>query len=336
MNILFYDFRNAESKYFEENPQSDFDIKFIKTPLNESTEISEHDANETCIISVFTTSRITEKVLDKFKNLRLITTRSTGFDHIDIEECAKRNIRVVNVEQYGKTSISEYTIGMIIMLVRNIVPAVRDMKRMEVNIPKYTGRDLCNLKLGIIGTGAIGASLCKIAHSLGMEILAHDIIKNHEIENIVSYVDLSTLLKNSDIVSLHIPYNKENYHIISSQEISIMKEGSFLINTARGELIDTVALYDAIETKKLGGCALDVQECESLVINMRKDPLKIDNSDNNCLQKAMIIQKLAALDNVIITPHIAYNTTDAINTILAITFSNIRDYLKGLNTNRIV
>ena len=99
---------------------------------------------------------------------------------------------------------------------------------------------------------------------------------------------------------------------------------------------DIFKLYDAIETKKLGGCALDVQECESLVINMRKDPLKIDNSDNNCLQKAMIIQKLAALDNVIITLHIAYNTTDAINTILAITFSNIRDYLKGLNTNRIV
>ena len=128
MNIIFYDFREAEKSYFERNPNEDFDIKFTKEPLNKLTEVSEQEARETCIISVFTTSDICKDVLDKFKNLRLITTRSTGFDHIDIDECARRNICVINVEQYGKSSVTEYTLGMIIALVRKVVPAVRDKR----------------------------------------------------------------------------------------------------------------------------------------------------------------------------------------------------------------
>lgn len=337
MNILFYDFREAEKTYFKTHPNEDFDIKFFKEPLNDFTEISEHDSKEACILSVFTTSRITSNVLDKFKNLRLITTRSTGFDHIDVNECAKRNICVVNVEQYGKSSVTEYTIGMIIMLIRKIVPAVRDMRRQDVRPAFYTGRDIKNMKLGVIGTGAIGSSVCKIAKSFGMEIFAYDVFKNKDIEEIVTYTDFETLLKTSDIVTLHVPYNEESHHMIASYELSIMKQGACIINTARGELIDTMALYDAIQTGKLSGCALDVHECERVTLNMSINPIKsLENADKTCIQKAMITQKLAELDKVIITPHIAYNTLDAINTILDTTFSNIRDYLKGLNSNRIV
>ena len=116
-----------------------------------------------------------------------------------------------------------------------------------------------------------------------------------------------------------------------------MKEGAYFINTARGELIDTMALYDAIQSGKISGCALDVHECERVTLNMSINPVKsIENADKTCIQKALITQKLAELDKVIITPHIAYNTYDAINTILDSTFSNIRDYLKGMNTNRVV
>ena len=315
----------------------DFDLKLVREPLNESTEVGEYDSEETTVISVFTTSRVSEAVLDKFKNLRLITTRSTGFDHIDIEECAKRNIRVVNVEQYGKTSISEFTIGMMIMLVRNIVPAVRDMRRQDVQVSRYVGRDLYRLKLGVIGTGAIGSSVCKVAKALGMNILAFDAFKNPDLENVVDYVDFETLLKNSDVVSLHIPYNKENYHIISSYELSMMKTGSYIINTARGELLDIMAIYDALASGKLAGCALDVHECEGIVLNVGNNPiLNLEKADKSCIQRAVIVQKLAELDKVIMTPHIAYNTQDAIDSILDVTFANIRDYFKGLNTNRIV
>ena len=337
MNIIFYDFRDSEKEYFSSHLNDDFNLKLVKEGLNESTEVTEFDSEETSVVSVFTTSRITEKVLDKFKNLRLIATRSTGFDHIDIEECAKRNIRVVNVEQYGKTSISEYTIGMMITLVRNIVPAVRDMRRQDIRISHYIGRDLCNLTLGVIGTGAIGGAVCKIAKVFGMKILAFDVVKNPDLEAVVDYVDFETLLKNSDVISLHIPYNKENYHIISSYELSMMKQGSYIINTARGELLDTMAIYDAIASGKLAGCALDVHECEGIVLNTGNNPLlNIEKADKSCIQRAVVSQKLAELDKIIMTPHIAYNTHDSINTILDVTFSNIRDFFKGLSTNRIV
>ncbi len=337
MNIIFYDFRDAEKGFFKTHQYDDFDLKFIKEPLNSFTEVSDYDSKEACVISVFTTSRVDASVLDKFKNLRLITTRSTGFDHIDIDECAKRNIAVVNVEQYGKISVTEYTIGMIIALVRKLVPAVRDMRRQDVKRDRYLGRAISELSLGVVGTGSIGGSVCKVAKSLGMKIYAYDLVKNIDIESIVEYVDFDTLLKNSDIVSLHVPYNKESYHLISSYELSIMKHGAYLINTARGELIDTVALYDAIANNKLAGCALDVQECEGVILNMSKDPvMSVERADKSCIQRAMIMQKLAESDKVIITPHIAYNTLDAVNSILESTFDSIRDYLKGMNTNRII
>ena len=338
MNMIFYDFRDSEKEYFQKHPNDDFDIKFVKSPLNDDTEISEHDAKETCIISIFMTSKITSTVLNKFKNLRVITTRSTGFDHIDIDECAKRNIRVLNIEHYGKSSVTEYTIGMIITLIRKIVPAIRDMRNENVDTQKYIGRDLNKLKLGVIGTGAIGSSVCKVAKSLGMEIIANDRQKNTELKDIADYTDFETLLKEADIITLHIPYTKDAFHLISEYELSLMKTGSYIINTARGELIDTAALYNAIESGKIAGCALDVLECENVVINNDEHLISnISKADKFCIQRAIITQKLAESDKVIITPHIAYNTIDAINTILEITFQNIRNYLKGDNsTNRVV
>ena len=223
------------------------------------------------------------------------------------------------------------------MLIRKIVPAVRDMRRQDVRPAHYTGRDIKNLTLGVIGTGAIGSSVCKVAKSFGMKIFAYDVFKNKEIEDIVEYTDFETLLKNSDIITLHVPYNSESHHMISAYELSIMKHGCSIINTARGELIDTMALYDALQSGKIAGCALDVHECERVTLNMSINPVKsIETADKTCIQKALITQKLAELDKVIITPHIAYNTFDAINTILDNTFSNIRDYLKGMNTNRVV
>ncbi len=338
MNILFFDYREAEHEYFKDNPNNDFNIKFIETPLNDETQISEQDSDDTCIVSIFMTSKITGTVLDKFKNLRAIATRTTGYDHIDIAECARRNIRVLNVEHYGKTSVTEFTIGAMIALVRNIVPAVRDLQHQNIEIKKYLGRDLNELTLGVIGTGAIGSSVCQAAKALGMKVLANDKQKNLEITSIVEYVDFETLLKNSNIITLHIPYTQEAYHLISEYELSLMKDGSYIINTARGELIDTIALYNSIQSGKIKGCALDVLECENIVFNNTNENIlhKLNKSNKNCIENALIIEKLSELDNVIITPHIAYNTTEAINTILETTICNIRDYLKGGNNNRVV
>ena len=156
--------------------------------MNELTQLSESQFSETDIVSVFINSNVTENVIKKFKNLRIIATRSTGYNHIDLKYCTQSNIAVFNVEQYGQTAVAQYTIGLIISLVRNILPAYLDVQKNLVHHPNYEGRNLNNLTLGIIGCGAIGGAVAKIANSLGMKVLIHTISKRHDIENFVEYV----------------------------------------------------------------------------------------------------------------------------------------------------
>lgn len=335
MKMLMFDFRESEREFFNNNELKDFEITFIESPLTAKTELTEEQLEETVVLSVFTTSNITQDVLQKFKNLRIIATRSTSYSHIDIKYCIDHSIAVLNVEQYGKTAVAEYAIGLIISIVRNVMPAYYDMKNHTVNPPRYEGRVLSAYTIGIIGCGAIGSAVAKIAHFFGMEVLIHSYMKNNELSDICNFVSLDELLERSDIISLHVPYDGENYHMLGKDEFEKMKDGVFIVNTARGELIDIKALYDNLITGKVRAAALDVLECE--FISMHKgDPTEIiELSDTNCVESALIAPKLFKLNNVIITPHIAYNTVEAVNYILTVTFNNIRDNLKGMSTNRI-
>lgn len=334
MKMLFFDFRESESDFFKNNEFPDIDIKLMSEPLTEDTVLSEDEYNNTDVISVFINSQITKKVLDKFKNLRVILTRSTGYNHIDIINCAHKNISVFNVENYGKTSVTQYTIGTIITLVRKILPAYLDMQKGEITHSLYEGKDLNSLTLGIIGCGAIGSAVAQTASFLGMKILAHSYMKPQELTNIVDFVSLDELLANSDVISLHIPYSTENYHMIGNSEFNKMKEGVYLINTSRGELIDVVALYENLLSGKVQGAALDVLECEYLSFN-GNIVTDIKNCNEKCVTSALITKKLLEMNNVIITPHIAYNTTESVNTLLETSFNNIRDYNKGMHTNQV-
>lgn len=336
IKMLMFDFRNSEKQFFETNDTSDFDITLKKESLNENTKLTTDEKNNTVILSVFTSSQITDKVLNQFRNLQIITTRSTGYNHIDILACQKKNIAVINVSDYGKTSVAQYTIGMIITMVRNAIQSSNDVKRHKIDYKKYEGHDITNLSLGVIGTGSIGSSVCEIAHKLGMNIYAHDLKINKDINSFVQYVSFDDILYKSDIITLHLPFQKEFYHMLSSEEFKKMKNNSYLINTARGELIDTKALYQAIKSKKIKGAVLDVLECENLLISDENINLKLKNSSCKCLEVAIITQKLMEFDNVIITPHIAYNTQESIYTILNTMFHDIKNYFKGMHTNRIV
>ena len=152
----------------------------------------------------------------------------------------------------------------------------------------------------------------------------------------MKYVSLNDVLKNSNIITLHIPYQKEFHHLLSTKEFNMMQESSYIINTARGELIDTKALYDAIKSGKIKGAALDVLECEELLISNKDLNTELKNTSYKCLENALISQKLMEFDNVIITPHIAYNTKESIDKILKTMFFAIKNYFKGMHTNRIV
>ena len=335
MKMLMFDFRDSEKSFFNKNDFPDFDITFIKEPLNEMSELTQEQYDETDVISIFITSAITEDVIKRFKNLRVIATRSTGYNHIDLKCCTQNNIAVFNVEEYGQTSVAQYTMTLIMALVRNLFPAYLDIQRNFVNHPNYEGRNLNNLTIGIVGCGAIGGAVAKIANFFEMKVLVHSLAKCKDADSFVEYVSLDELLENSDIVSLHIPYSTENYHIIGKNEFSKMKDGSYFINTARGELIDIVALYENLLSGKIKGAALDVLECEYLALSPENIIEEIRDAKTNCVSSALITQKLLGMANVIITPHIAYNTQESINTLLNTTFNNIRDYHKGVRNNQV-
>lgn len=335
MKMLMFDFRDSEKGFFEKHELKDFEITFIKNPLDEKTELTQEQLDDTVIISVFTTSNLTSDVLKKFKNLRMVATRSTAYSHIDLEYCINHNIAVFNVEQYGKTAVAEYAIALMLMLVRNILPAAHDLKNKSVNQKKYEGRVLSSYTIGILGCGAIGSVVAKIAKFFGMNVLIHSYMKNPELYDTCNFVTFDELLEKSDIITLHIPYDGDNYHMIGKSEFTKMKDGVFIVNTARGELIDTEALYNNLKSGKVKAAALDVMECENLSFNPEEITRTIRKTKPMCVDAARLTRKLFKMPNVVITPHIAYNTCETVNYLLEATFNNIRDNLKGMSTNRV-
>jgi D-lactate dehydrogenase len=331
-----FDFRNSEKDYFKEKSPKDLEIEFITEPLDNTTQLSEAQKIETVVVSVFITSKLTSEVLSQFKNIQVIATRSTGYNHIDLEYCRTNNITVLNVPDYGKTSVAQYTIGMILNLTRNVVTAVKDIKTRKLNYSKYEGRNLTNLSLGVIGTGSIGSAVCELAHMFGMEIYAYDLTVNEEIRDYVEYLNFEELLSKSDIISLHMPYIPDFYHMIKEKEVNLMKDNVYIINTSRGELIDISAIYKGIQSGKIKGAALDVLECENLNYETEEITNAITQASEHCLETAVITDKLLQYDNVIITPHIAYNTKESVMNILDSMFISIKEHYIGGRKNRVV
>jgi len=332
VTMLVFDYRENEKGFFEIHNLENFDIKFFEESLNEETlkNLPPEIIDNTSVISVFIDSEVTENVINSFKNLRIISTRSTGIDHINKKAAEAKNISVVNVEGYGSRSVAQYTMGLILALVRKIIPASKYIVDKQIPCGDFTGRDVSLLTIGIIGTGSIGAAVAKLAKAFGMRILVNDMTEKQELINNydVNYVALNTLLQESDIVTLHIPYTGGNYHLLSSAQFAMMKKTAYVINTSRGEILDTIALYNALEAGEIQGAALDVLTCEYL--NFHCADLSEKLSENfECAKEAEIVKKLVLNPNVIITPHIAYETQDAINYILDITIKAILDCIKG-------
>lgn len=335
MKMLMFDFRESEREFFEKNQFNDIEITFIDKPLDENTELTEEQLQETDVISVFISSNISEEVIRKFKNLRVIATRSTGYNHIDVKHCSQNNIAVFNVEEYGQTSVAQYTFALILALIRKLFPAHYDSRKNIVEHANYEGRNLNTLTIGIIGCGAIGSAVAKIANFFDMRILVCSYEKRNDVSEFVEYVSMNELLREADIISLHIPYTSDSYHFLGEKEFQEMKDGVYIVNTARGELIDIVSLYENLLNGKVKGAALDVFECEQVALNPENVVDEIRESNSRCVTSALIIEKLQGLDNVIMTPHIAYNTHESVEKLLETTFNNIRDYSKGMHSNQV-
>ncbi|MDO8516166.1 MAG: NAD(P)-dependent oxidoreductase [bacterium] len=287
------------------------------------------------ILSVFIDSRIDKTVLDCFPNLKCVATRSTGYDHVDVEECKKRGITVVYVPGYGDNTVAEFAFGLMLNLTRKIYMSIDRIKEIgSFSLEGLQGMDLKGKTMGIVGTGRIGKEAIRIAQGFGMKVIAYDPfpdIKFAEASGI-AYMPLDEVLKNSDTVSIHCPYNPSTHHLLNKNNMPLMKPGSYLVNTARGAIIETDALLAALKDKRLAGYAADVLEEEGDT----KDELNLlqfGNPKEAELRTMLENYAMMKMPNVLITPHNAFNTREALMRILNTTIENIRSYLKGAPTN---
>ncbi len=283
------------------------------------------------IISPFVYSKIDKSVLCKLPNLKMIASRSTGIDHVDVDECQKRKIEVANVPVYGSVTVAEYTFALMLAITRKVVEAHQSVEDGEFNPEGLTGIDLEGKTLGVIGVGNIGQNVVKIARAFGMKVLGVDPILKPEMAKKIGckMVDLETCLKDSDIVTLHVPAIPETFHMIDKKNIKLMKKGSYLINTARGAVIETEAIIWALNNKILAGVGLDTTEDESMLESMSMVLSKKPTKDE--LQDILTFHLLRDRDDVVFTPHNAFNTKEAIERIVNTTIDNINNFIKKKN-----
>ncbi len=302
----------------------------------ETADLVLDKAKEASILSTFINSKVTPQVIDALPNLRFIATRSTGFDHIDTRYARSKGIAVSNVPTYGENTVAEHTFALILSVARHLKKAQSKISQGDFSIKELIGFDLKGKTIGVIGTGHIGLRVIKMAVGFSMNVLAFDPVQNHFLEEVLGfkYADFDTILRKSDIISLHAPYNQKTHHLINKDSIQKIKKGAVLINTARGGLVDTIALTEALDQGILSGAGLDVLEGEDMILEekqllrKRKDlynPDKLKLTIRNCF----ILQR----ENVVFTPHTAFYSKEAIQRILDTTVANIEAFLKGSPIN---
>ena len=334
MKIAFFGLEKSEQVIFSESFKG-MDISFFEEKLAENNTEKVKEAD---IICTFVDSAINKNIIDDLPNLKFISTRSTGFNHIDCEYAKMRGIKVSNVPAYGSHTVAEFAFGLILNLSRKIMKSNRYIRESsDFNyFLEMEGFDLRGKTLGVIGTGKIGKNVVKIAKGFEMNIIAYDLYPDPVLakENNFEYKSLAEVLTQSDILTLHIPYNKENRYLINKENIALMKKGVYIINTARGELIDTEALIWGLKEGIIAGAGLDVLEGEKELKEEIEILLAPSSSERMEDYKTLLKDRLLMdMPNVIITPHIAFYAREAVAEILKVTVLNIRGFLVGSYLN---
>lgn len=325
--IAFFDAEKLEEDYFREK-LPDHELFFSSDPLEAGKEYDENIRNAE-VVCVFTYSKVNQEVLEKFPNIKYISTRSTGFDHVDLEYCKSRGITVSNVPTYGMHSVAEHTFALILAISQKLIPSVDRTRKGDFYLDDLRGFELYGKTLGIVGTGHIGKVVAQIGIGMGMKVIAYNRHVDDELKNIgVEFKDLDSVLAESDIVTLHLPYNKDTHHVINTGNISKFKKGAILINNARGGLVETQAILDGLTSGILSGAGLDVLE-EETEIREERELISTKFLENADLKTQLINHILLDRDDVIITPHNAFNSNEAVGQILQTTLDNINSYFGG-------
>ncbi|MFP3158693.1 MAG: hydroxyacid dehydrogenase [Hydrogenobaculum sp.] len=329
MKIAFCELEGWEMPYIEKFvEENNLELVCFSNETIDKVEIPD----DVEILSVFIYSKITKDVIDSLPDLKLIATRSTGFDHIDVAYANSKGIIVCNVPSYGEESVSEYAIMLMLALARKVRETIDNVERGVYKTSNLRGIELASKTLGVIGTGRIGARTALLAKCFGMDVVCYDARQNQTlIDAGIKYLDFNELLSVSDFITLHVPYLPSTHHLINMDNIKLFKKGSFLINTSRGKVVETESVIYGLKQKILAGAAIDTFESEEVV--MEEHLLWDENLSAETLKKALEINYLLKHPNVIITPHNAYNTKEGLYRILNTTFENIQSFLKNQPKN---
>lgn len=326
MKIVVYEIEEWEKESFQ--PLRDrHEVVFESGPLTAETVCGHEDAEA---VSVFIYSDLDKSVLERLPELRLIATRSTGYDHIGMEYCSQRRITVCNVPGYGEHTVAEHVFGLLLAISHRLREAFDRTRRGDFSLAGLQGFDLRGKTLGVIGTGRIGLCVIEIANGFGMRVLACDTNPDETAADRLGfdYVSMETLLSASDVVTLHVPGNDKTRHLLSTAEFQRMKQDAVLINTSRGTLVDAKALLHALADGRLQAVGLDVLQEEPAIREEAELLSSLFNKKHN-IENLLADHVLLRLRNVYITPHSAFNTREAVQRILDTTIENIRSFAKG-------
>lgn len=319
MKIVFFEFDNAFQNVFDPLVSA-HTLTFTSESLTLENVATYQDAE---VVSIFNETELSEAILCRLPNLKHLALRKTGFDDVPQPYCKENGITFSTVPVYGQQTVAEHAFALLLNLSHRLTHETARIRSGDFQPKAPPGFDLAGRTLGIIGTGNIGQFVIKIATGFGMKILAHDIAPNHSLaaEYGFTYLDKMAMISQCDVLTLHVPLDESTFHIVGRQELEAMPTGSVLINTARGNVIDIVAVRDALVSGKLRGACLDVfpQEPRLRGVIPPEVPMDVVTA-----QELLCVREVLAMPNVVATPHMGYNTTEAIHRILNTTLKNIQ------------
>lgn len=321
MKVLVYSAKDFEIENLKKANGEKHKIRFVPEALDSTTAVmaAGYDA-----ISIFSNDDASLVVLEILKELgvKYITLRSTGYNNVSVKSAKRIGLKVAYAPEYSPHAIAEHAVGLLLALNRKLVQANAQVNQYNFVIDDLIGFDLNGKTVGIFGTGKIGSILVKVFHAFGCEVLANDLERNHYLENHydVVYLPLEEMCRKSDIVSINVPLTYETHHIFDASLLNAMKEGAFLINTARGGIVKTDDLIPVLKKGHLKGYATDVYESERGIFF--KDHSKTGIKDGQ-------LKELISMPNVLMTPHQAFATYEALERIAETTIYNLDCWEEG-------
>ncbi len=320
MKILLYDTKKYDRESFEriavEYPE--LQVDYLETDLSPATASLSKGYDGVC---AFVSSDVGGSVINALKEagVSLILMRCAGYNNVDLDAAKSCGITVLRVPGYSPEAVAEHAMGLALAVNRRIHKGYIKVRENNFSLIGLTGINFYQKTAGIIGTGKIGAAMCRICRGFGMRILAYDVYHNPDLD-FVEYVELDELLSQSDLISLHCPLTEENYHMINEQSISRMKDNVVLVNTSRGALINTADLIAGIRGKKFFGVGLDVYEEETNNV--------FENREDDILETS-VTARLLSFPNVIVTSHQGFLTEEALAAISRTTLENAMAFSRG-------